>query len=184
MIELPEKLISIRDQVIDHVRKKTPVPNDLSDLINWYESQGWDELAPLWAEEEHVALNFNSISMYFCDSELIANQEDDAPVTDELRIQYAKKLVAYTFENNDGYDCPSVQVVELKNANGDSAVLGWLIEIHGQGGPVPIYQGAFSNKKYFYQHLKDMDFLLDTEEHSITDEKILRLWASQANLIK
>jgi hypothetical protein len=184
MIELPEKLIYIRDQVIDHVLNNTPVPVEVSELVHWYETDGWDVLVPVWAEEEHVALNLNSVSLSFCDSELRANQVDDAPLTDELRIQYARNLVSTTFENNDGYDCPSVQLVELKKANGESAVLGWLIEIHGQGGPVPVYKGAFLNKKYFYQHLKDTDYLLDTDEHNITDDEILRLWASQAKLKK
>ena len=177
MIELPKKLTLIRDQVIDHVRKNTPLPDKLSELIDWYETDGWDVLVPVWAEEEHVALNFNSVSLSFCDSELVASQEDDEPVTDELRIQYARKLVSYTFENNDGYDCPSVQVVELKKANGESAVLGWLIEIHGQGGPVAIYHGAFNDKYQFFQHLADCDFLLDSEQQNLTDETILRIWA-------
>ena len=177
MSKLPEKLNTIRDQVIDHVRKNTPLPDGLSYLINWYETDGWDELVPTCAEEEHVALNFNSVSLSFCDSELIANQEDDATVTDELRIQYARKLVSTTFENNDGYDCPSVQVVELKKSNGESAVLGWLIEIHGQGGPVAIYQGAFKDKYQFFENLADCDFLLDSEEQNLTDETILRIWA-------
>jgi len=177
MSNLPEKLNTIRDQVIDHVRINTPLHDGLSHLINWYETDGWDELVPTWAEEEHVALNFNSISLSFSDSELIANQEDDAKVTDVLRIQYARKLVSTTFENNDGYYCPSVQVVELKKSNGESAVLGWLIEVHGQGGPVAIYRGAFKDKYQFFEHLADCDFLLDSVEQNLTDEKILSIWA-------
>ena len=54
MIELPEKLIYIRDQVVDHVLKNTPLPDKLSELIDWYETDGWDVLVPTWAEEEHV----------------------------------------------------------------------------------------------------------------------------------
>lgn len=177
MIDLPKKLTAIRDQVIDHVRKNTPLPDKLSELINWYESDGWDILVPVWAEEEHVALNFNSISLYFCDTELAANQEVDATVTDELRVQYARGLVSSTFENNDGYDCPSVQVVELKKSNGESAVLGWLIEIHGQGGPVAIYHGAFKDKYQFFQHLEDSDYLIDSKQQNMTDEAILKLWS-------
>jgi hypothetical protein len=177
MIELPEKLICIRDQVIDHVLNNTPLPDKLNELIEWYETDGWDVLVPVWTEEEHVALNFNCVSLSFSDSELIANQEDDAPVTDELRIQYARELISSTFENNDGYDCPSVQVVELKKANGESALLGWMIEIHGQGGPVAIFHGAFKDKYQFFQHLSDSDFLLDSEEQNLTDETILRIWA-------
>ena len=56
------------------------------------------------------------------------------------------------------------------------AVLGWLIEIHGQGGPVAIYQGAFKDKYQFFQHLADCDFLLDSKEQNLTDETILRIW--------
>lgn len=143
-------------------------------------------LVLLWAKEEHVALNLNSTStsLYLCDTELIANQEDDATVTDELRIQYARKLISSTFENNDGYDCPSVQVVDLKKSNGESAVLGWLIEIHGQGGPVAIYHGAFKDKYQFFQHLEDRDFLLDSEEQNLTDEKILKLWTKRSKKSK
>lgn len=177
MIEFPQNLILIRDQLIDHVRLNSPLPENITTLINWYETDGWDVLVPVWAKEEHVALNFNSISIYFCDTELIANQEDDATVTDELRIDYARKLVSSTFKNNDGYDCPSVQVVDINKANGDSAVLGWLVEIHGQGGPVAIYHGAFEDKYQFFQHLKDSDFLLDNEEKNLSDETILRIWA-------
>lgn len=177
MIEFPQNLILIRNQVIDHVRINSPVPENITTLINWYETDGWDVLVPLWAKEEHVALNFNSISMYFSDAELIANQEDDAKVTDELRIEYARKLVSSTFESNDGYDCPSVQVVNINKANGDSAVLGWLVEIHGQGGPVAIYHGTFKDNFQFFQHLKDSHFILDSEEKNLTDETILRIWA-------
>jgi hypothetical protein len=177
--KLPTKLNSIRDQIIEHVRNNGPLPSNLSDLIDWYEGDGWDELVPTWDPEEHIALNLNYVSsLSFSDSELIANQENDEPVTNKSRIEYARKLVSETFENYDGYDCPSVQAVEISNANGDSAVLGWLIEIHGQGGPVAIYQGAFTDKKQFYLHLHECDFLLDSEEHNLLDESILRLWAA------
>ena len=56
MIELPINLTLIRDQVIDHVRKNTSLPDKLNELTHWYESDGWDVLVPVWAEEEHVAL--------------------------------------------------------------------------------------------------------------------------------
>ena len=33
MIELPEKLVFIRDQVIDHVLNNTPLPDKFNELI-------------------------------------------------------------------------------------------------------------------------------------------------------
>jgi hypothetical protein len=183
--KLPTKLHSIRNQVIEHVRNSAPLPENLSDLISWYEGDGWDELVPTWEPEEHIALNLNYVSwLKFSDSELIANQENDEPVTDELRIKYARKLIFETFENYDGYECPSVQAVEISKANGDSAVLGWLIEIHGQGGPVAIYQGAYTDKKQFYENLRECNFLLDTEQHNLTVEEILKLWAKPPKPIR
>jgi hypothetical protein len=177
MIKLPEKLNQIRDQIIDHVRKKSPLPDNLCELTEWLETDGWDILVPSWDSDEHIALNLSYLSwLKFSDSELLSIQEDDEPVTDEVRIRYAQKLVTQTFDSYDDYICPSVQIVELKKSNGDAAVLGWLIEIHGQGGPVPIYQGAFVDKNHFYQHLKECDFLLDLEKNNLANETILRLW--------
>ena len=54
--------------------------------------------------------------------------------------------------------------------------MGWLIEIHGQGGPVAEFQGAFADKENFYQFLSEWGLLLDSEEQTLTDESILKLW--------
>ena len=182
---LPNKLASIRNQIIEHVHENGPLPANINDLISWFEGDGWDELVPSWESEEHIALNLNYVSwLNFSDSELVANQENDELVTDALRVKYARRLISETFENSDGYDCPSVQAVEISKANGDSAVLGWLIEIHGQGGPVAIYQGAFRDKRKFYENLRECNFLLDTEHHNLTDKEILNLWAKPTKPIR
>jgi len=185
MSKLPDKFFATRDQVINHVHTTSPLPENLGELLAWYENEGWDELVPAYAEEEHIVINLNYVSwLKFSDSELIASQEDEELVTDELRIKYARELIAETLEAYDGYDCPSVQTIEIRNQAGDSAVLGWLIEIHGQGGPVAIYQGAFTDKKQFYENLRECNFLLDTEQHSLTDESILNLWSKPPKSIR
>ena len=178
MSKLPKELFSIRNQVIEHVQRSGPLPDKLGALTGWFEGDGWDELVPTWEQEEHIALNLNLLSgLGFSDSELIATQEYSEPITNELRVEYARRVISENFENYDGNECPSVQAVELRNSRGELAVLGWLIEIHGQNGAVPIYQGAFTDKQHFYKHLHECDFLLDTEEPNIADETILRLWA-------
>lgn len=177
MIELPKKLTLIRDQVIDHVRKNTSIPENLSDLVAWFEDEGWDEILSGWGSE-HVALKLVHLaSLKFDDKEMIASEGLDELLTDDLRLDYARRLISDAFENSDGYDCPSVHAVEIKKPNGDSAVLGWLVEIHGQGGPVAEFQGAFIDKENFYQLLGGWGLLLDTEEQNLTDESILKLWS-------
>lgn len=176
MIELPKKLALIRDQVIDHVQKNTPIPKNLDDLISWFEDEGWDEILSGWGSE-HVALKLDYLaSLKFNDKELIASEGLEEPLTDELRIDYARRLISDALEQSDGYECPSVHAVEIKKPNGDSAVLGWLVEIHGQGGPAAEYQGAFPEKENFYQLLSGWGLLLNTEEKNLTDEAILKLW--------
>ncbi len=44
MFEFSTKLIQIRDQVIDHVRKNTPEPKNLGDLVSWFEDKGWGDV--------------------------------------------------------------------------------------------------------------------------------------------
>jgi hypothetical protein len=70
MIELPKKLNTIRDQVIDHVRKNTPEPKNLGDLVSWFEDEGWDEILSGWGGE-HVALKLGYLaSLKFNDKEI------------------------------------------------------------------------------------------------------------------
>jgi hypothetical protein len=176
MMKLPSQLTIIRDQVVDHVRNGTPLPDNLSELINWYETEAWDDLVDGWGDE-YIVLKLSSLAwLGFSDSELIANQESDEPVTNELRIAYARQLIAQTLESCDGYDCPTVHAVELKKDDGSTAVLGWTMEIHGQGGAVALYQGAFSDLEHFYQSLRDCDFLFPSEQDQLTDEAILGFW--------
>jgi hypothetical protein len=175
--KLPTKLLPISDQVIDHFYKKTPLPINIEDLVNWYETEAWDDLVSGWGNDELIVLNLNHLAwLKFSDSELIANQECDEPVTDKLRIKYARQLIAETLENSDGYDCPTVHAVELKKNDGNTAILGWTMEIHGQGGAVAVFQGAFSDIEHFYQNLRNCDFLFSSEQDQLTDEKILELW--------
>jgi len=180
MINLPKKLIPILDQVIDHIKNNTLLPENLGDLVSWFEDEGWDEILSAWSCD-HVALKlYNLASLKFDDIEMIACEGIDEPLTDELRIGYARRLISESFKNSDGFDCPSVHAVEIKKINGDSAVLGWLIEIHGQGGPVALFQGAFSTKENFYELLSDTGLLLDAKEQNLTDEAILKLWTKPA----
>jgi hypothetical protein len=174
--DLPERLHQVIEAVVDHASNKAPLPTRLSEVVEWFEGEGWDHICSS-TDENYTALKlFHLAWLNFSDQELEANQEELVPITNEVRLSYARNLIAEALEMSDGYDCPSVHAVEIANAQGQSATLGWLIEIHGQGGPVAEFQGIYPNKAAFYQSLRDVDYVLQTEQDYVKDETILRLW--------
>jgi hypothetical protein len=180
MIEIPTNLLSIRDRIIDCVHQGTPIPDEVNELTKWIETERWDNLVAGW-DQEHMVLSLGHLSwLVWSDEEMLAREELTPPLTDKHRLSYARGLVAGTFEGMAGWDVPSVHLVKIEKDNGQSAVLGWLVEIHGQGGAFPVYMGAFLDREHFYQNLRDCDYLFDDEQNSLTDETILRLWTNRS----
>jgi hypothetical protein len=176
-IDFPKSLLPIVDKVVTHAVHGLPLPKNLNKLIEWFEDEGWDYLCSAWAEEFTALKFFEMAWLSFSDQELIANQDAPITVTDDVRLTYARELVSRAFEESDGYACPTVHAVQISNKQGQVAILGWLMPIHGQGGPVAEFQGVFLDKSQFYQSLRDADYVLAPEEKSLKDETILRLWA-------
>lgn len=179
MIELPINLLSVRDRIIDCVQQGIPVPDDANELTDWIETERWDNLIAGW-DPEHVIINLGHFSwLIWSDEEMLAREDLTAPITYKQRLSYARGLVADAFKGMDGWDIPSVHILKIEKENGQSAVLGWLVEIHGQGGAFPVYMGAFLDSERFHQHLRDSDYLFGHEQGSLTKETILRLWANR-----
>lgn len=180
MIEIPTNLLSVHDRIIDCVQQGTPIPDEANELTKWIETECWDNLVAGW-DHEHVVLSLAHLSwLVWSDKEMLAREELTPPLTDKHRLSYARGLVAGTFEGMDGWDVPSVHLLKIEKDNGQSAVLGWLVEIHGQGGAFPVYMGAFLDREHFYQNLRDCDYLFDDEQDRLTDETILRLWTKRS----
>jgi hypothetical protein len=177
MVSLPTALIAIQDQIIDHVHKSAPAPEHLSKRSKWYETDGWDLVAPANGGVEQVALNLDYIAHYkFSDSELIESQESEIAITDAIRVEYARDVLTNALNEYDGCDCPSVCFVEVTSRDNTKVVFGWLVEIHGQAGPAPEFCGAFVDEVSFYQHLSAMNFILEKNIEDISETKILGLW--------
>jgi hypothetical protein len=182
--DLPERLHPIIEEVVAHAINKAPLPKRLSEVVEWFEGEGWDHICSA-TDENYTALKLFYLAwLKFSDQELEANQEELVPITSEVRLSYARSLIAEALETSDGYDCPTVHAVTVANAQGQSATLGWLIEIHGQGGPVAEFQGVFPDKAAFYQSLRDTDYVLQTEQDDVKDETILRLWTWPTRNVK
>lgn len=175
MVNLPADLIKIRDQVIDHVTLGAKAQYDIKALVTWYEDEK-EEINASFGPEEHVALNLKKIAaMEFNDNEMSAYEISDLPVTDDRRIAHAKNRLAYILEEIGSNVSPGIHAVEIKNENGNTAVLGWTASFEGYSHVVE-FQGVFSTKEHFYQFLRANGFLLDTDMQSLKGETILALW--------
>ena len=175
MVNLPAELIKLRDQLIDHVKQGVKEPIDVNDLVAWYEEE-YEEIIAGWGTERHVALKLEDIASWaFSDLEMINSEYSDLPITDDVRFAYARNLLETRFEEIGSDVSPSIHAVEIKNENGDTAVLGWAMRIDGYS-PVLEFRGAFSTTEHFYQFLRDNGFVLDSDMQSLKRETILELW--------
>lgn len=176
--ELPRKFWKTRDALVEHRLSKSPLPTGLSDLQEWLATDGWDDLLAAWIDED-VALNLKGWATHkFFDSALRdAKDLDEAvAITDQMRVRHAREAISYAVETSDGDDSPSVHSFAIKRADGECAVLGCTVEIHGQYGPVPQWHGVFADKDDFYRYLRAAGFLFHSEADEIGDADILSLW--------
>jgi hypothetical protein len=176
--ELPKKFWKTRDALVEHLLSNSRLPAGLADLQEWLSTDGWDDLLAAWINED-VALNLEGWAEYkFSDSSLRDTEglDEAESITDQMRVDYAREAISYAVENSDGDASPSVHSFPIERADGERAVLGCTVEIHGQYGPVPQWHGVFADKNDFYKYLRDVGFLFHSEADEIGDAEILALW--------
>ena len=176
--ELPKKFWRTRDALVGHLLSNSPLPPDLADLQEWLANDGWDDLLAAWINED-VALNLEGWAEYkFSDSSLRDTEglDEAESITDQMRVDYAREAISYAVENSDGDASLSVHSFPIERADGERAVLGCTVEIHGQYGPVPQWHGVFAENDDFYRHLRAAGFLFHSEADEINDAEILALW--------
>ena len=177
-IKLPKKFWKIRDAAIEYVLSNSLIPEELSALQNWIATDGWEDLLSAWIDED-AALNLKDWTEFeLTDSCLRDNEglESFNSISDEMRVKYAKQAISDAIDLYDDYYSPTVHCYLLTRDDGRTAILGCLVEIHGQGGPFPIWQGVFSDKQSFYIHLKKTGYLIHREADQINDVEILGYW--------
>lgn len=176
--ELPEKLRKIRDAAVEHVLSDSLLPKDLSELQNWFATDGWGYVTDSWINDDAVLDLKSWVAYQFLDS-LLRSEEDldeSIEITNQMRIKYARSAIKNAIEEYDGYDNPSVHSVLIQREDGKNAILGCTVEIHGQSGPVPIWHGVFASVDIFYAHLREAGFLFHKEADLISDAEIMSFW--------
>jgi hypothetical protein len=176
--ELPKRFWKARDAAIEHLLSNSPLPAGLADLQEWLANDGWDDLLAAWINED-IVLNLERWTEYkFSDSSLRDTEglDEAEAITDQMRVDYAREAISYSVENSEGDDSPSVHSFPIDRDDGERAILGCTVEIHGQYGPVPQWHGVFADKDDFYRHLRAAGFLFHSEAAEIGDAEILALW--------
>ena len=180
---LPSELWHLRDAAIEHVLTNAPLPSDFERLQEWLEGEwlGWEGI-------EEIALNFYGSSFYdrlglsdlLSDDELRAREglRLSAPVSDGMRVEFFRGQVESVISDFDSLTMPSVHSYRLERDDGKSAVLGYVVEIHGQSGPFTIRQGVFATRDAFHVHLRESGFRLLEEVEALDDAGILDVWHS------
>lgn len=175
--ELPKRFWKARDATIEHVLSKAPLPAALADLQEWLAVDGWDDLLAAWINED-VALKYERFEDKFSDSYLSDSEFLDTSdvITNSMRIDFARSTIRTLILDIDGHYNPSVHSFPIERGDGERAVLGCTVEIHGQYGPVPQWHGVFADKDDFYKYLRNAGFLFHSEADEIGDAEILALW--------
>jgi hypothetical protein len=179
--QLPKQFWKIRDAAVEHILSNSPIPSDLAALQEWISTDGWESLLAAWINED-IALNLKAWAAYkFSDSSLRDTESlDDAEsITDQMRVAYTRAAIRDAIEESEGDDSPSVHSFPIERNDGERAVLGCTVEIHGQYGPVPQWHGVFTDKDSFYKYLRKNGYLLHSEKDAISDVEILSYWEKQ-----
>jgi len=176
-IEFPKELVGINDAIVAHIHNGADMPDNLEQLEKWLEEDGWDYLI---GDEGLIGYGldlYHLADFRFYDSELRYEYEldDSAEITDAMRVQYGNELIDRAIEDNEGDICPSIHCLEISSGN-HSAFIGCLIEIHGQGGPVSYWQGAYKTQDEFLKAIRANHVVIFDEIKNIKDEEMLSLW--------
>jgi hypothetical protein len=154
--------------------------SELKAVQEWLAGDGWDDL--LTQSGELQLLNIKRLAEYeFTDKQLkqVFGLPRTAKVSDAQRVQYARQKVADFASGEDGFFCPSVAIYPLDTAQAasrTSALLGGVIEIHGQAGPVVNWHGLFSTQEAFDDDLRLRGFTPLVPYGQLEDRELLSWW--------
>ena len=171
---IPDELTELKKLSIHAILNGNPIP-DLQPIYDWLEGDGFDSIVESWANEE-LAIKLNILAETSFNDLVLSNHQgfEIGDITDDIRFEYAIKLINQS--TDDGEVCPSVHTYQLDQINENSPILGCLMEIHGQSGPVIDWWGIFESKKFFYAALSKSNIILLSNLDKISSDELLSLW--------
>ncbi len=175
LYRVPPEYASIRDEIVAYASGEGPDPfgsEGIDDFQNWliYESPAAGNL-----DFEFV---IRLRDLVFEDGSIQSEQDlpEDSPISNEQRLDYARHYIdSYIEEERD--DPHFADVIELRRADGKSALICCLTQMGGQSGLFPEWYGCHTSHEAFYAELRKQGWwVLKDPASEIPDEKLLELW--------
>jgi hypothetical protein len=177
-VELPAEFFPIRDAVIEHVISGSPIPSDLSLITEWLGNEGYQVLISSWDKNgEDICIEIKHLADKFSDEMMhdYADIEAGVTITDDMRIDHIKYMCNYFFIEELCWPVLTIHSYKVTRDDGQSAIIGYLMGVYGQGGPEFEYYGIFADKESFYKKLKEDSYLINDID-SFEIAKILSTW--------
>jgi hypothetical protein len=179
---LPGSLQTLADKLVGECLAGNSHPEGIEAIYEWLEIDGWDDLISDLGDEMALKLYYLA-DLEFNDNETRWNLDipDDQEVQDSDRLNWARQRIDYFQTGDDGYVFVSVHAYPLVSSDGKIAIVGCLVEIHGQAGPVCDWWGLWKSREDFYDALgSDGQIWLSPRMGEIPDDVILSMWAKPA----
>ena len=167
-IPLPESLWSARDAVIDAFFNGHEAKDELNQIKDWLELDGWDSLLDKW----EFAVDLNGIKDYLNDEEFALGWVGEGvEITDRMRIEHSREMLITPFDDSSAF---TIHNYKLESKGGKSVILGGTMETIS-GGPEISWIGIYKDEDEFRLSLKSWSLTFE-QVTELTDEQVLALW--------
>lgn len=168
---MPDHITKLRDKAVASADGGEFSWDDSTKLFDWLTYEGeWVDLNDINC---FVPLDHFSLS----DPDLREQLElpDDAEITDEVRLAYARDAIDEF--NNSGGSAHGSTVVKLTDSLGRETYGCWLSETMGHAVEVADWYGCFPSKEAFFEYLKNNGWWdLNQDVNELSWERLRAAW--------
>jgi hypothetical protein len=184
--KLPADLQELCDKVIRAFTANKTAPEELEKIYQWLELDSWDALIADLGEQTALKLGYLA-KLRFNDAELRASMDIpvELSVADADRLAWGRGHIDRVLAGDDEQLLPGLHTYTLEASDGSTAVLGCLVEVQGQGGPVFQWQGLWPSRESFLATLsQSYDYWVTPLMGDVPDAVILSLWQETKSMRK
>lgn len=164
--ELPPELSAVRDAAVANAYGESPAPKSLDDLFEWLY---WNSSS---TEFDSSYYSMGSLDLTDADARDELELAVDDPVSDEQRLEYARRQVNRTLKNDNwGF----AHAYKIESSGGKSTYLCGTSWPAGQGGPDLSCDGTFPSEAAYLAWLEDGG-MSNLDAEAISMELILKHW--------
>jgi hypothetical protein len=175
-MDMPYDIAAIRDAAIEHVVSGADVPEDLEYLQDWLMENCEDDLYQVADGDLAIPLRYLGTRLNDEDLRNAWELEPDAPITEEMRLKFARERLGLMAEDPDFDFCPGVRPFRIERADGQSAILAFGIRGYSFTGIEFEWYGVFADWESVVQRMQGDDYVLVSALDAVSDEDLLAHW--------